>query len=200
VTIERGAPWGVPGALPHDGPVAFTDADVAARVAGGACLVGVAGTGDLARTVGALAEPTRLFGQEAMTLPCDLLRVFIDNGAAQLAVAHVVVRHRLWRGPLVAIMNAQFIGRYDVAPRSHPNDGRADVIDASSLSVSDRWKAWTRLPAGTHVPHPDISQQRVSEWSRSWDSPVNVRIDSGASIRARSLRIETVADGFSLVV
>ena len=29
------------------------------------------------------------------------------------------------------------------------------------MGVGERWKAWRRLPAGTHVPHPAIAVRRV---------------------------------------
>ncbi len=57
-------------------------------------------------------------------------------------------------------MNAQWIGSWDVAPRSHPNDGLLDRCEGD-LSLDDRWKARGRLPSGTHVPHPGIAEQRA---------------------------------------
>ena len=62
-------------------------------------------------------------------------------------VAHVVVRGWSGAGPIVAAMNAQYLGRLDVAPRPI----RATGCSTSSRSTRrcrhpERWKAWRRLP------------------------------------------------------
>ena len=64
-------------------------------------------------------------------------------------------------GRVVAVMNAQWIGRWDVAPKGHPNDGMVDVLDGN-LGLDDRLKVRSRLITGTHVPHPGIAQARVA--------------------------------------
>ena len=44
-----------------------------------------------------------------------------------------------WRGRVVAAMNAEFLGPWDVAPRAHPGDGLLDVLDVSpAMSLADR--------------------------------------------------------------
>ncbi|MGH9136372.1 MAG: hypothetical protein ACRD0G_04900, partial [Acidimicrobiales bacterium] len=85
------------------------------------------------------------------------------DGRMHLFVAHLVVRGRSWwRGRLVAVMNAEHIGRWDVAPRAHPGDGLLDVVDVDpAFGIGDRWKAWRRIGAGAHLPHPDIEVRRV---------------------------------------
>lgn len=60
-------------------------------------------------------------------------------------------------------MNAQFHGAFDVAPRSHPNDGRFDiVIVESSMSWRQRRLLRHRLVTGTHLPHPSIRTETIS--------------------------------------
>jgi diacylglycerol kinase family enzyme len=50
-----------------------------------------------------------------------------------------------------------------VAPRAHPNDGLVDLVEfAAAMGPGERWKAWRRLPAGAHVPHPAIKARRAS--------------------------------------
>jgi diacylglycerol kinase family enzyme len=85
------------------------------------------------------------------------------DGRVRFFVSHVVVRGgSWWRGPVVVAMNAQYLGRWDVAPRAHPGDGVLDVLEVdSTFGLGDRWKAWRRLPSGTHVPHPKIKVRRV---------------------------------------
>ena len=67
---------------------------------------------------------------------------------------------RFWAGKTEAAMNSAFLDDWNVTPSGHPNDGRFDVITCE-MSMSDRWKARKRLPAGTHVPHPDLSIRRL---------------------------------------
>jgi len=90
-------------------------------------------------------------------------------------------------------MNAQFLGRYDVAPRGHPNDGAVEVLDVDpALGVADRVKAWRRLPTGTHVPHPDITVRRVRAQQETFDPPLTVWLDGVrvGDVRNVSLRVE----------
>ncbi len=118
--------------------------------------------GDLCRTVGGRGDASRLQpGAAATLLPCDLGEALVD-GRVRLFVAHVVVRGpTAWRGGLTAVMNAQYRGRWDVAPRAHPGDGTLDVVEVdAAMGIGDRWKAWRRLPSGTHVPHPAITVRR----------------------------------------
>lgn len=166
MTISKGAPWGEPfgGDTP---PVARTDADVARLVAAGHLRVALAG-GDLHRTVGGA-------GRFATIAPIDLGYALVD-GVEHCFAAHLVARRRWWPGRIVAVMNAEFIGDRDVAPRSHPNDGRLDVLDAT-LSFADRWKAYRRLRTGLHVPHPRIDERRVKELTVSFAAPIPVWID-----------------------
>ncbi|HEX9258793.1 MAG TPA: hypothetical protein VF855_04595, partial [Acidimicrobiales bacterium] len=180
MTIERGRPWGEPGGLPEGGVIVRDDTQarmvVEPRRRAGEALpvLGLAG-GDLCRTVGGTGDEARLRGPSGQRLPVDLGSVLVD-GRQHWFVAHLVARRGWWWGRLVAVMNAQFLGRWDVAPQSHPNDGRLDVVDAD-LRLGDRWKAWRRLPAGLHVPHPAIRVQRVSALQLEFDRPMDVYLD-----------------------
>jgi len=161
VSVRRGEPWGEPGALPEGAVVVRSDAEARAaleearRARRPVPALGLL-AGDLCRTLGGR-------GALATVVRCDLGEALVD-GKVRLFVAHAVVRGRsLWRGSVVAAMNAQFAGRWDVAPRAHPGDGSLDVVEvAAGLSLADRWKAWRRLAAGTHVPHPGIAVRRAS--------------------------------------
>jgi hypothetical protein len=133
MTIEKGQPWGSPGTLPAEGLVVRSDAEARAiverarRAGESVPPLGLLG-GDLCRTVGGAGDEARLHSAEAMQLPSDLGAVLID-GRLHWFVAHLVARKRWWRGRVYVAMNAEFIGRWDVAPRGHPNDGRLDTFD-----------------------------------------------------------------------
>jgi hypothetical protein len=199
VTIEKGQPWGRPARdVPAtDATVARTDAEVReiaerARRAGEPVPPIVLLGGDLWRTVGGTGDEDHARGPDAVALPCDLGSVLLD-GRQHWFASHLVARRSWWRGRVLVAMNAQFLGRFDVAPRGHPNDGRFEVLDvAPSFGLVDRVKAWRRLPTGTHVPHPQISVRRVQAEQDTLDPPLPVWLDGVAvgTVRQLSLRVE----------
>lgn len=203
MTIRKGEPWGEPGSLPDDGHLVRSDAEISTLVA--ECRrehrdvppLGLLG-GDLARTCGATGSEDRLRGPEAQCLPVDLGEVLVD-GVLHHFAAHLVARRSWWHGRVVVVMNAQHIGRWNVAPRSHPNDGRLEVFDCD-LDLGDRWKAWRRLPTGTHVPHPGIHVQRVKATQIDLDPGMRVWRDGVALGPARALSVRCVPDALSVVV
>ena len=203
MTVRKGELWGTPGALPPDGVVVASDAEARAAVTSArrakqpVPVLGLTG-GDLARTCGATGAVERLRSPEAQQLPVDLGEVLVD-GALHFFVAHLVARRSWLRGRVVAAMNAQFLGRWDVAPRSHPNDGRLDLFDAD-LSLGDRLKARSRLPSGTHVPHPGIVERRVKAVQLDLDPGSVVWLDGERLGPARTLSIRCVPDALTVVV
>jgi hypothetical protein len=203
VTIEKGQPWGEPGPLADDGVVVASDAEArhvveAARRAGAEPpMLGLVG-GDLCRTVGGRGDRDRLHGGEAVRLPVDLGSVLID-GRHHWFVAHLVARRSWWRGPVLAVMNAQWHGRWNVVPKGHPDDGLLDVLEAD-LGLDDRFKARSRLPLGTHVPHPGIAQRRVASLQVSFDRPTPVWLDGERVGAARTLSIRVEPDALTCVV
>ena len=202
MTIEKGQPWGSPGALPTDGVVVRSDSEARAvverarRAGTPVPALGLLG-GDLCRTVGGAGDETRLHSGEGTRLPVDIGAVLID-GRLHWFVAHLVVRKRWWRGRVFAAMNAEYIGHWDVAPRSHPNDGLLDTFDVT-MSTGDRWKARGRLPTGTHLPHPQIKERRVSAIQVDVDG-LDVWLDGERVGPAHSLSIRIEPDALTCVV
>lgn len=180
MTIEKGQPWGASVDTPAG--LRYISDDAAATAAlcdGSGQPVAVTG-GDLHRTVGG-RDP--MGAERVLELPIDLLRVRLDDGEPRRACAHVQiqsspVRGGWWRGPVVMVMNAEFIGNWHVVARGHPNDGRAESCAwAADFGVRQRWEARRRLPGNQHVPHPQIETRSFRE--RTWDfgRPMRVRID-----------------------
>lgn len=203
MTIEKGAAWGRPGALAPDGVLIRDDRELrdlveeARRTGRPLPEVGLLG-GDLCRTVGGRGDEARLRSDAAMRLPVDVARVQMD-GEEHWFVSHLVARRSWWRGRVVAIMNAQWIGLWDVAPRSHPNDGLLDVFD-SDLSLDDRLKARRRLVTGTHVPHPGIRQQRAGTVTLDLGRLTPIRLDGELVGRAVALEVDLEPGALTCVV
>lgn len=195
MTIRKGSTWGVDVDRPVDLVVASDDAELAGRtVADGPPLA--VREGDLARTLGVRdLERPRL-----RRVPIDRLHVRLDH-VETVAVANVVARRSWWRGRVVVVANAQFLGRWDVAPRSHPNDGRADTVDVDpAMPLRQRILAWRRLPTGTHVPHPQLRQRRIETGEWDFDPPLDVRVDGRRHRRVRHLAVRVEPDAFELHV
>lgn len=190
MVIQKGKDWGSPGVLPPTAPVASSNAELRALVGKGARVIGVAG-GDLCRTLSGA-------GSMSVVFPIDLCRL-TAVGVDELFVAHCVARRRWLRGPITAVMNAQFIGSWDVAPRSHPNDGVVDVLEIS-MGVGDRLKARKRLGTGTHVPHPSIAQRRVSTADFHLGRPTKVWLDGEPFTTLTDFTITVEPDALTIVI
>jgi hypothetical protein len=190
VTIRPGQAWGELVDPPPGLVTVADDADLADHLAReGAGPVSVAG-GDLLRTIGGPSRDGRV-----RRYRLDLLWVTVDGDPPVPAVAHVVARSpgpwRWWPGPLWAACNVSHVGRWDVAPRAHPNDGRLDVVEVdASMSWRARLEAARRLPAGSHVPHPAIHVGRATQATFAPGRPVAVLVDGRE--RRRAERVEVV--------
>lgn len=205
MTIRKGEVWGEAGGLPDGGVVVGSDAEArriatAARRAGDAPpALGLLG-GDLCRTLGGRGDEGRIRSDEAARLPVDLGSVLVD-GVQHWFVAHLVARRSWWRGRIVAAMNAEFVGTWDVAPRAHPNDGLLDVVDvAPAMSLTDRVKARSRLATGAHLPHPEIATSRRAAVQLAFDRPTPVWLDGVRIGEARNLSVRLEPDALVCVV
>jgi hypothetical protein len=199
MTVRPGSAWGDIVAVPDDALDVRGDAELADAVERGESRPLVVTGGDLYRTAGSPAGAGTV-----VRVPIDVLKISAD-GAAMMAVAHVVARRpgRLgwWRGRIVAVMNAEHIGAWDVAPRSHPNDGRFDLVDvAASMSLRERWNASRRLRTGTHVPHPRIASRRSRQETFTFDRPMGLWLDGVSRGTVRSLTVSVVPDATEIYI
>jgi YegS C-terminal NAD kinase beta sandwich-like domain len=195
MTIEKGQPWGSAVDRPDDLLVVPSDAALAeALVADPGRPVGLSG-GDLHRSLG--SPPPR---NDMQRLPIDLIRCRVGERTV-VAAAHVVMRSGWWRGPIVAVMNVDHLGDWNVAPRAHPNDGRVDVVEvAPSMTMRERWQARSRLPGGTHVPHPAITTGSVRERSWEFERSLTVWADGLRVGTASTVSIEVVPDAGAVYI
>jgi hypothetical protein len=195
VTIRPGASWGETVERPAGLRWFSDDATLAAHLALDREIPAAVTGGDLLRTLGGPSPDGRL-----RRYPIDVLHVAIDAAAAVPAVAHVVARApgRLgwWRGPLWAACNVGHIGRWDVAPRAHPNDGQLDVVEvATDMTRRARLQAARRLPAGAHVPHPAIRIRRATTAVWAPGRPFAVFVDGVERRASHQVTVTIEPDG-----
>ncbi|MDE0669922.1 MAG: hypothetical protein OXI48_12990 [bacterium] len=200
--IRRGHDWGGQGRLPDGGVVVASDAEAraaveAARRRGEALpVLGLAG-GDLCRTLGGSGDRRRLADGGSL-LTCDLGSVLLD-GRIHWFTAHLVARQSWLVGRVLVVMNAAFLGRWNLGPRAHPGDGLLDISDAD-LPLRQRLAAWRRLPVGTHLPHPGIVTARRASFAASFERPVPVLLDGAPAGRARRITVRVESDALTVVV
>jgi len=193
--VERNQDWGEVADVP-DG-IEWFSSDRAAAVAISTARrtnktippIGLTG-GDLYQTLGGSRSAPAAEGTSATKLSIDLGAALLD-GKLHWFLAHLVARRSWLRGPVVVAANAAHLGSWNIAPKAHPGDGRLDTLEAS-LAFSDRLKARSRLPLGTHVPHPDITMRRskASQWEFKRGMPIYLDGTRTAVVHSLSIRLE----------
>jgi hypothetical protein len=200
--VRRGEAWGHEGVLPADGIVVRSDAEARAvveearRAGQDPPALGLLG-GDLCRTLGGSGDEGRL-QEGGVVAEVDVAAALID-GRLHWFVAHLVARRSWLRGPIVALMNAQFLGDWDVAPRAHPGDGQLEQLHVT-MRAGERMQARTRLPSGTHVPHPRIHESRVAFTQLELTKPTPIRLDGDVVAHARSVSVRVEPAALRVVV
>jgi hypothetical protein len=202
VTIAKGRPWGSAAVLPEDGVLVHSDAELSAAVASARTsgapvpIFGLLG-GDLCRTLGGRGEEARLRSAAAVMFPIDIGSVTAD-GVGHSFVAHAVARNRWWTR-VVAAMNASWLGDWNVAPRSHPNDGLLDLFDAR-LRLGDLRQVRHRVRLGAHLPHPRIRERRTPSLTVTLDRTLPIWVDGRRVGHARELHFALEPDAVRVVV
>jgi len=198
MTIRPDEPWGREVPRPDDLYVVADDRALAIELACAERRPVAVASGDVLRTLGNPALADRATLNE---LPIDLIEVRLDDsGESRHACAHVVARWPWWRGgwlrgPILLVMNCEFRGAWDVAPRGHPNDGRVESFQVEpTFGLRDRLVARRRIRTALHVPHPAIATRSIR--MATWTFPTSmVVIADGHSIGpARTIAVTVVPD------
>lgn len=222
MTLRKGQPWGEPATGEPDVEVNGDDlalAEVAREQPGATVWFRPDGESDFARAVGLVDrdQPGNL------DVPVDTLRVFdglrVEGAMAVNAVVFGTSPDRLrwWtsaaeievvvdgrerfrgRATTVVLANGQFLHGNDVAPRGHPGDGRFEV-QVYALGRRERAGLRTRLPLGTHVPHPSITEVSGREATVVSSSKVWIENDGQRRGPVNTVRVEIVPAALRLRV
>ena len=203
MTIKKGEEWASRGALPDGGVVVADDAeahhvvDAARRADLPIPPLGLL-AGDLCRTMGGLGDEARLRSPDATTAVCDLGSVLLD-GKIHWFVSSLVARRSWWRGRAFVVMNAAWLGGWNLAPKAHPGDGLLDVLDVR-VSPTQWLAVKRRLPVGDHLPHPGISVRRTAAFQVELERPTEVWLDGVAVGTAKVLSVRVEPDALTVVV
>jgi hypothetical protein len=198
VPIAKGTPYGEPGELPAGGVVVRSDAEAGAVLRDARRdrrpfpALGLLG-GDLCRTLGG-GTGSQLQG---VRFTVDLGEALLD-GRLHLFVAHLVARTRLWTRAFVA-MNAQSLGRWNLGPRAHPNDGLLDTYDVH-LPRGQLLPVRSRLHHGAHLPHPNIKERRTPALQVEMERPLPVRVDGAGVGKAKVISVRVEPDALTVVI
>lgn len=202
MTIEKGQPWGTEGVAPHDLVVARDEEAAARAVAHGSRHIALR-SGDLLTALGSSAPTNELrIGGRCRLLPFDAYVVTLSvrgRSASTLAVSTVLIGGT--RRPAWWFTAGGFVDNLNVAPNSHPNDGRADALEWSRLGLRQVVAIRRRMRMGDHLPHPALHTARGE--SVTWQSPraaESVSIDGRAWGRADHVTVTVRPDAFVLCV
>ena len=198
MTIKPGQDWGAEGNVPPDTPVVTTDRELASAAAEGIELVALDG-GDMWRTLGGRGGVRDRLGGPSWITPIDLADVSLDGRDLGPMAAHVIARSRLWLGDAAAIMNAQWWGDRDMAPRSHPGDGRLDTL-VGALPLRQLLQARTLVRSGRHIPHPAITTGRPTRFDHTFERPRHIWVDGQHRGSGRTLAVAIRPNAISVLV
>lgn len=198
MTIRRNEEWGTAGPRPDGTITVASDAQARAvieplRRAEESLPPLAPRRGDLARTVGAIGER-----DETRLLPCDLGAALLD-GRLFWFVSSLVAGEPFRRGRCVAVMNASWLGDWNIAPKAHPNDGLLDVLDMQ-LSFAQARQAGKRARLGDHLPHPGIETSRMAAMQVELARPLTVRLDGEVVGSFRNISVRVEPDALTVVV
>jgi hypothetical protein len=215
MTIEKGQEWGHRGQRPQSVRVVHSDTDLVDAWTQDSSTVFAVMAGDLHM---ALGQPKWQDDQtECQFLPVDVFHVTVTqqhdhqhsahNSEAKdvvetFAVSSVCIGSWFTRGRFITVSNCGFVGRYNIAPRAHPNDGEMDVVTVySGMDWRQRVQARSRARLGQHVPHPQISMERGRSHSWTKESKREKLFIDGREIRNwASVEITVIPDACTVVV
>ncbi len=136
----------------------------------------------------ALGSPHSVVGSaKCILVHVDALecRVEFNDESFQILAASSVVVGSWWSSSgYLCLTNGGMFGGLDLTPRAHPNDGKWDLLRLSStMGFRQRMIARRRSKTGSHLPHPEISVQRLSRFSFERNSRTQRLSIDGAMVK-----------------
>jgi hypothetical protein len=99
----------------------------------------------------------------------------------------------------VVVATGQWIRGFDMVPRGHPGDGKAE-IHIYRIRRADRKAMRLRLPTGTHLPHPGIVCRTAVQLAIDTGRSVPVEIDGRPVAATTTLRATVIPARYRLLI
>jgi hypothetical protein len=196
--IEKGKEWGEPGIVPSAIISILTDKQLAQSATSD---VFALRGGDLFRSVG---QPRELHsGDPCVVVPIDAMEceLTVSNEAVIVVAASSIIIGQWWRHSWIALTNAGWTDSLNIAPRSHPNDGRCEMLEfAREMPLRQRIIARKKMRTGTHVPHPQITARTVREASFDISRSSKVKIDGVKFSGVTHVSMRVIPDYWRIVI
>lgn len=190
MTIRKGEQWGTVCSTPV-GLIEFVDERALGKYFrdGGIVSEAILKSGTLIQALGASSSS---HDRESIKVEIDLIKVQYtdkdDHEHKDFAVGSLVIGKRTWLGEISIVSNSGYLGRREVLPKAHPNDGVFDLLVIQrGMQLFQRWLALRRIQTSSHLPHPDMSTKQLADFS--WPT-------QGSN--AASTRCRLVIDGENL--
>ena len=156
---------------------------------------------NLSRALGSIGSDAH--AQNMQATPFDLIEIaFTDDSNKEqvvLALGYGLLRKSWWRSKIVAAMNTSFIGDWDCAPRSHPNDGKFDLVTVQKeMNPTQRMIALRRLRLATHLPHPQISVKQLTSFDADCSAEPNLYVDDHRFSCVKRCKFSLIPDAITL--
>ena len=145
------------------------------------------GDGSIAVNAVVLGIPPDRLGARDRARPVTLS---LDGRDADAAVT---------RATTVVVATGQWLRGADLMPRGHPGDGKAEV-QAYALRPGERRAMRSRLPSGTHVPHPRIVTRTARRVTVRTPRPWSLEIDGRPRDPRSDLQVTVLPARYRLLV
>ena len=207
MTIRKGEHWGESCSAPS-GLIEFSNE----RALGihirdvGVIAAAVLKSGTLTRALGV----NSLLGERSqIKVVVDLIKIrFVDVAGcerADFAVGSVLIGRKPWLGEICIASNSGYLGKRELMPKAHPNDGVFDLLIVHrAMGLRDRLQALRRVNTSNHIPHPDLSvkQASVFAWPGDLDGLPSARcrlnVDGESLGLISSVKLEILPDAMTL--
>ena len=156
--IDKSSPWGETVDLPPNVPAFSDESDLSETMTShGPFSIRMEG-GDFVAITGGASPPGTLVRRYS----CDALEVR-GSGRTWWSIGTVEFRRRRFRflGGFVIVSNIGQRGSEQYSSRSHPNDAKFELIDASAgLTMRERFMLARRLKSGGDISHPRVKRRQ----------------------------------------
>ncbi len=178
-------------------PVAKSDREIAELATSGEKIIRIE-SGNIFRTLGGSENRDQSPPLQATMCEIDLASVQFSNKEFLFA-SHCSLRQHHFSTKGVLIMNSQFYKNRRVAIRSHPSDGKLDVI-SSELNLRQYMLASKLSESGNHMPHPDINIKSTDQHSISFHRNMRIYTDGCLIGRSDAVEISLLSKAIKVII